>query len=372
MSLYLSPAYLAVVRDRARAGEQPWSAACEQLIAAAEEAMGQEPLSVRDNGGSPHLRIDGVYISGRDGVMDPEANKKSTNMAMQAGEAAANLALAWRFTGEARYADKALNLIHTWCINQNTRMFPAGRVEDARTPCGNYGGDVVMFLSFWKLFLAIYLLDGYPGWNLRSHAAVRRWVKRMTDPQRELMFHGGGEMYNNWEDERLVYLAHGSLALGDLDLLGDTFDRWKLTLPMKMTDEGELPRETMRTRSMTYSLMALHATTLLAEIARQFNVDLYDYQVNGKSLKLAIDYVAGYLLDMDKWPHQMIKSLAEEAAGANRAKFNQRFSLFEMAHRQWGDQRYLDIIDAYGGRPITRDHATLLCAGRDAAPAGLG
>ena len=353
---YLSPRHLAAVRARVDAGTQPFVAAYEHLVAAADAALNQEPVHVRMNGGSPHFRVDGVYLANQDGVADPDANMDSRKLAGKLSDAASTLALAYQLTDNADYAEHALKLIHTWTINQNTRMFPAGRVEDAWTAGGQYGGDVVMFLSFRGLFLAAYLLDDYPGWDLRARAGVRRWIKAMVDPQRELMFFEGRQMYNNWEDERLLYLALGALAIGDLDLLQYTFDRYHHTLPLKMTDEGELHRETMRTRSMTYSLMSLHGSLMLAEIARAYGQDLYDVSVNGRHLKLAVDYVARALPDMSTWPHKLIKPLEQEL------KPGARMSVFELAHRQWGDEAYMKIIEQRGGRPVTEDHATLLYA----------
>ena len=351
---YLSPRHLAAVRARVDAGVEPFVAAYDRLAAAADAALKQEPLHVRMNGGSPRFRVDGVYLANQDGVADPDANMDSRKLAATVGEASATLALAYQLTDNADYAEHALTLIHTWTINQNTRMFPAGRVEDAWTAGGQYGGDVVMFISFRKLFLAAYLLDDYPGWALRPRAGVRRWIRDMIEPQRPLMYFNGREMYNNWEDERLLYLALGALATNDLDLLQYTFDRYHHALPLKMTDEGELHRETMRTRSMTYSLMSLHGSIMLAEIARAYGHDLYDLSVNGRHLKLAIDYVARALLDMSTWPHEMIKPLEEEL------KPGARMGVFELAYRQWGDAAYMRIIEQRGGRPVTEDHATLL------------
>ncbi|MEX0884916.1 MAG: alginate lyase family protein [Phycisphaeraceae bacterium] len=357
--VYLSHRHLGEIRQRVEAGAQPWADAHARLVAAADEAMQQEPLHVRMNGGSPYFRVDGVYLNNQDGVHDPDADTEGRKLAGRTSDASWTLALAYQLTGNTAYADHALTLIHTWCINQNTRMFPTGRVQDAATPGGAYGGDVVMFASFRKLFLAAYLLDDYGGWDLRSRAGVVRWIKAMLDPQRELMYFNGREMYNNWEDERLLYLACGALAIRDLDLLRYTFDRFVHTLPMKMTDEGELHRETMRTRSMSYTLMSLHGSLALAEIARAYGVDLYDVNINGRTLKLAADYAAAGLLDMASWPHKMIRPLGDEFV-----KGGSRMSVFELAHRQWGEPRYMQIIEQHGGRPVTADHATLLYAER--------
>lgn len=355
-NLFLNRQQMEQLRLHADAGEQPWADAYQALLVAAELGLQQTPLSVRQNGGSPHFRADVTYVQGQDGVFDEVSNRESFQLGKLLGDTVRDLALAHRLTRDARYADHALILIHTWCINQNTRMFATGRVEDAWTRGGIYGGDVLMFSAFRNLFLAISLLDDYPGWNLTAHAAVRRWVRAMVEPQRELMFFEGIEMYNNWEDDRLAYLATGALALEDLDLLASVFDRWRQIIPMKMTAEGELPRETRRTRSMTYTLRALRDMTFLAEIASQFGVNLYDYSGEGKSLRLALDYATRHLLNMEQWPHPMIRPLANEAA------YGLNLTQFELAFARWGDKRYLAVINAWGGRPVMVDHATLLFA----------
>ena len=353
---YLHRTHLDAVAQKARQGQEPWAAAYKKLTAAADKALSQAPLSVRDNGGSPYFRQDAVYVPHRDGVRNPEANTRNGQAAGLLSRTCLDLALAWRLSGEARYADKALELIHVWCINQNTKMFPTGGVFDSFTPGMGFGGDIIAFAAFHDLFLAGYLLGDYAGWGLEAHAAVKRWVRSMIDPQRELMFFEGREMYNNWEDARLLFLAKGALMLDDLDLLSQVFGRWQRTLPLKMTEQGELPRETMRTRSMHYTLFALDSSVQVAEIARQMGVDLYDCTVNGACLKKAVDYAAHYLLNMAEWPFQMIEPLSE-AFGDTRL-----VSLFEAAYARWADPQHLAVIEAYGGRPQTGSHATLLFA----------
>jgi hypothetical protein len=346
------------IRQHVAAKHEPWASAFAALIKQAEQALGEAPVHIRMNGGSPYFRQDAVYVPGKDGVRNPDSNTKSSALAKDASARATDLALAYRLTGEAEFAEKALEQIHAWCINQNTRMFATGRVEDAWTPGAAYGGDIVLMAAFPGLFFAGTLLREYPGWVLPARAAVKRWVRQMVDAQRPLMFFNGYEMYNNWEDARLLYLARGAEMLDDADLLIEVFDRWLHILPLKMTDAGELPRETERTRSMHYTLFALRSMTAVAEIARQHGVDLYHAEVNGRSLKKAIDFAAGYLLDMDKWSFEMIEPMHRPAAGAGA---DAEMGTFELAHRTWGDARYLEIIEAHGGRPVG-GHATLLGA----------
>ncbi len=341
------------IRAKVADGIEPFASAHAELLKAAEEALDAPAPSIQQNGGSPYFRQDAAYVPGQDGVKNTEANHESSRLASEFSRLSFDLAVAWKLTDEEKYADRALELIHCWCLNQNSKMFPTGRVDDHRTDGLGYGGDIVMFGSLHRSFLAMYLLDDYGGWDIRAHAATRRWVRRMVDPQRELMFYNGIPMYNNWEDARLLYLACGALFLHDLALLIEVFRRWREIIPVKMTDEGELPRETMRTKSMHYTLFALHSTTFVAEIAKACGEDLYGYEFNGKCLKKALDYAAGYLLDMEKWPFQMLQPLE---AGKESAAFG----TFEMAHAHWGDRRYLEVLGKWPGRPVHRGRETLL------------
>lgn len=350
----VSDNHVRAVIARADASDRPWAPALVTLRDSAEKALGRDLVCVRDNGGSPHYRVDAIYVPGRDGVVNPESNMVSRELAGTCGRTCFNLALAWRFTGDARYADRALRQIHAWCIDEDTRMFPAGRVEDPFTPGARHGGDITVMAVFTPLLLAGHLLNGYEGWDLRAHAAVRHWVRDMIEPQRRIMFFQGQRMYNNWDDARNAYLAAGALMLDDLDLLIESFEQWTRTLPLKMTDDGELPRETMRTRSMTYTTMALWHTLEVAAIANRYGINLFDLTVNGKGIRKAVDYATHYLLNIDDWPFSQITPLNREHPP--------RLGLFEIAYSHWGDPRYLEVIETWGGRPVSENHATLLYA----------
>ena len=334
-------------------------AARDELLRRADAALTETPVHVRMASGSPEFRQDGVYIPDRDGVRNPKSDMRCGHLAHRFSNAALDLAVAWRLTRDARYAERALAWIHTWCINENTRMFPTGRVVDMATPGLPYGGDVVLFLPFIRAFHAMALLNGYAGWGLPQRAAVRRWVRQMIEAQRRRMFFEGVEMTNNWEDARLAYVGFGAAALDDADILLEVFERWKDIVPLKMTDEGQLPRETMRTRSMHYTLAALRLMLIVAELGEGYGFGLYDYSVNGRSLRRAVDYAATYLLDMSAWPFEMIEPL--NATG----RPSEPGAVFEMAYRHWRDPRYRQVIMAWGGRPVADGHVTLLVAAED-------
>lgn len=356
---WLSEGVFEAARERI---ERKWpvaQAARDELMRRADAALTEPPVHIRMASGSPEFRQDGTYIPNRDGVHNPKSDRRCGQLAHRFSDTVYDLAVAYRLTRDARYADRALAWIHTWCINENTRMFSTGRVVDMATPGLPYGGDVVLFSGFIRAFHAFALLNGYAGWGLSQRAAVRRWVRQMIEPQRRRMFFDGDEMTNNWEDARLAYVGFGAAALDDADLLLEVFERWKDIVPLKMTDEGQLPRETMRTRSMHYTLAALRLMLIVAELGEGYGLGLYDYSVNGRSLRRAVDYAAKYLLDMSAWPFEMIEPLdANGQPSAPRV-------VFEMAYRHWRDPKYRQVILAWGGRPVADYHATLLFADQD-------
>lgn len=353
-SCYLNDAHFTAIRQHIDDGCVLFARGYALLIEDAQRLLEKDVLSIRQAGGSPYLRTDSIYVPNQDGIVNTESNQHGFELIGQVAQSCLTLAYAYRISGEKYYADKSLELIHGWCINENTRMFATGQVEDPATPGFQHGGNVGLMMHMPDLFLACYLLDDYCDWELSPHAGVRRWIKNMIDPQRHTMFFAGYEMYNNWEDARLKYLATGALALHDIELLMYVFERWKSIIPTKMSDEGALPRECERTRSMTYTIAALDMAVAVADIAKACSLDLYNYSHNGKSIKSAIDYAAHYLIHMDEWPHTMINPIEEEM---NAYK---HFGLWEMAYSEWQEERYLQIINTYNERPLTRGHTTLI------------
>lgn len=339
----LSEADVAHIRARAVQPADPCAEALAELRAKADQACAGKPVDVRQNGGSPWYRVDATYLQGKDGVFNTDSNMESMRLSHEAGARALTCALAWRLTDQPRYAEAALRQIAAWCLDQATRMFPSGRVVDPFTSGGGnlYGGDIHIFESFPSFFLACNLMQSCPQWKLAPRGAVKNWIRDMLAVQRGPMFHDGYEMTNNWEDARLRYLGCGAAAIDDCELLSYVFDRWRLTLPVKMTEAGELPRETERTRSMTYTLMALFLSTVNAELAWRHGIDNYAYTAQGRTLRLGIDFAARGLRDMKAWPFQMIEPLP--------GTLGDRLLIFALAGRRYQTDAYQDVIERWGG-----------------------
>jgi len=119
----------------------PTQEAYKRLIASADSALKQPSLSVMDKGmtppsGSKHdylslsaywwadpSKADGLPWVRRDGHVNPASkNNQSDGVRLATFTARVqDLTLAWYFSGQQRYADKAANLLRAWFIDPTTR-----------------------------------------------------------------------------------------------------------------------------------------------------------------------------------------------------------------------------------------------------------
>ena len=75
----------------------------------------------------------------------------------------------------------------------------------------------------------------------------------------------------------------------------------KKRIAPQFTQEGKLPLELARTRSLHYSIYALLAAYDVAEMARCVGIDLWNYSDGGKGLRSATDFLKPYYRKVDSW-----------------------------------------------------------------------
>jgi hypothetical protein len=322
---------------------EPWAAAYTELIAAANAALGQPALSVTSNGGQTsnahQFATDNPYLM--DGVYDPDADRGDYDAAMAISSAVVDLGLAYRFTGDERYAFKGIKLIRAWALDEQTYMVP--EVENPGS-----GGSVEIFISVPGIFYGADLLWDSSWWRSGERDAFVEWVSAIGYSARS----NGWATHNNilfWE---ISITAAAGAFTNDATLLDHAFAEWRSELAAQVDSQGGLPAEISRTRSLTYSLFAMDAMSLTAEIARHKGVNLYDYTTQGKSLKLVFDFHAPFVANPGSWPHEMIEPHSD----------NEDLSAYELAYSYWQRPRYLTVFGQWE-RPIRNrfilDHSTL-------------
>ncbi|MBI1880956.1 MAG: alginate lyase family protein [Chloroflexi bacterium] len=330
---YLNQSEITAIKTKVQNSESPWKSAYDNLISEANSALNQSILSVTKQGktlasGDKHdYSTDKPYSS--DGVFNPNADRADYKTAITFGKVMRALGLAYAFTQDTRYAQKGLELAKAWMVTPETKMNPRfpnnqSRIEISITiPGAIYGLD---------------LLWNYPGWSASDKTAIKQWVQDLATASNSWGKTSGNNIYS-W---RLVLVSTAGVVAENAQMLNQAFSDWKLLLASQLDSQNRFKNELSRTNSLSYSTYAMNAMVQVAEIARHYRVNLYEYQLSGnRSLEKALDYHAPYVANPSSWPNQQITPYSGDNA-----------ALYELAYLFKQKSSYLQVIQKWE-RPMS-------------------
>ncbi|MFE5185884.1 alginate lyase family protein [Streptomyces sp. NPDC056628] len=246
----------------------------------------------------------------RDGERNPEVDSGTDRQDVEKTfDSSYDLSLAWYYTGEREYAEKAARVLRTWFLDPATRMNP--NLDHAQfIPC-RYDGRAIGIIDFSQSYTAVLdavalMETGAPGWTAQDRAAMRKWNADFLTWLRDSDF-GRQEAAatNNHGTFHDLQLAGLALATGDRELARRTvLDARARRIAPQIAPDGGQPQELARTRSWHYSTFDLVAHTRLAAIGRNVGVDLWAYQgPEEQSLFKGVDYLLPAATGAAAWPH---------------------------------------------------------------------
>lgn len=279
----------------------------------------------------------------RDGQRNPEVDSGTDRQDVEKTfDASYDLSLAWYYTGERRYAEKAARVLRTWFLDPATRMNP--NLDHAQfIPC-RYDGRAIGIIDFSQSYTAVLdavalLETGAPGWTADDRTAVRQWNADFLTWLRDSDF-GRQEAAaaNNHGTFYDLLLAGLASATGDRELARRTVrDVGPRRIAPQIASDGGQPQELARTRSWHYSTFDLVAYTRLAAIGRHVGVDLWAYRgPDGQSLFKAVDHLRPAATGAAPWPHPELEfhrfaatDVVHAAADAGDGRARQAVPLLE-------------------------------------------
>src|SRR6185312_8061254 len=303
--------------------------AYKKLLADAEKALQFKTVSVMEKANTPpsgdkhdYMSIapyfwpdpskpGGVPYMNKDGQINPEVNEYKDKIYLLAVcDNVSTLALAWYFSGDARYAVHAENLLRVWFLDTATRMNPnlnfAQAVRGRQTGRG-YG--LIDTRHFVRLIDAIGLLSNSSHWTQKDQQGMKEWFAEFLNWM-QTSKNGLAEMHtlNNhrvWYDEQRLSYA---LFTGNITLAKEVVTNAKEQLDKQMASDGSFPLEMKRTISLHYTVFVLDPFFTTADLAKNVGIDFWNYvSPSGKSLKKGFEAVLPYLLKEKEWPGQQIK-----------------------------------------------------------------
>jgi len=219
------------------------------------------------------------------------------------------LALAWFYTGDARYAARAETFARHWFLDRDTAMNPNMNFGQG-IPCQpkpTFGrGTGIIELSggyLSDLLDGLAILDlGAPGWTSTDQAGMRDWLSRFltwltakqaadagwADPSQEATSQNN---HQSWFDSSVASLG---AYLGQVDTVTAAAADGKKLIDDQIDSNGAQYRELARTQAWHYSIYNATALCRLAETANQFGTNLWSYKNDGGgTLALGMDFFVG-------------------------------------------------------------------------------
>jgi hypothetical protein len=324
-----NPQKLAEIKQRIQSGDKTFDAALAKLEADARKALQQEPVSVTTKalappGGDKHdymsqapyfwpdpSKPNGLPYIRRDGERNPELDKITDHHTLDLMEAAVRtLSLAYYLKGSEEYAVKAVVILRAWFLDPATRMNP--NLEYAQfIPGINTGRGIGLIETrgLADVVDGIGLLAGSKSWTAADQRGLEDWYSKFLQWM---------QSSKNGREENAAKNNHGTyydvqttsfaLFLGKIDLAKQIVETARQKrIALQVEPDGRQPLELVRTKAWSYSNGNLDGLMLLARLAENVDVDLWNYQTpDGRSIRHALEYLYPFAVGEQKWTDQQL------------------------------------------------------------------
>lgn len=248
------------------------------------------------------------WIQG-DGAVNPETEHFDTGMTEMI-HSVGILTAAARITGESRYAERAGFLLRQWFLNPETRMNP--HLDCAQflpgAPEGSSWGLIDAHF-FCRLNEAVRALPLNKNWTEADWDSYRKWFLDfyfwLVGNPLPVKEEGSTSNHGTYYDVLLV----STLLLLDRPLCARRQLKEK-TIPrlsVQLLQDGRMPFELCRTRSLGYMQFNLSAWAWLCNYALPFGLELWEMPSDDNgTLKKAFHLAFPHLCGKPGWPYMEI------------------------------------------------------------------
>ncbi len=255
----------------------------------------------------------------KDGQSNPELNHYDRNTLGNMCSAVNTLSLAYFYSGEEKYARKAVGILRGWFVDRDTRMNPhleyaqfiPGRNDSKGRPEG-----LIDSYSFVDMLNSIQLLNGSPGYTLQDQEALRQWfadfaIWFQTSRQGKMENVAKNNHSTAYDAQLISYHLFSGNEKAAGDIIRD-FPRKRIFAQIE--PDGKQPNELWRTLAYHYSQYNLSHMIDVCAVAKRLGIDLLNSEsADGRSIYKAMDYLTSFLgRDVSSWPYQQISGWEDE------------------------------------------------------------
>lgn len=317
--------------------EPAYAASLAALTAKADQALEAEPLSVMIKtkipaSGDKHdymslaryfwpdpEKPDGLPYINRDGHSNPELKELDRERLGETAERVTVLSLAYFFTRDEKYARKAVSLLRTWFLDEDTKMNP--NLEYAQMIPGHNGGKgrcygILDTYSFVQMLDAVALLEGSEAFDDEDSSALKSWFSELLDwilssPQgREEA--AAANNHGTAYDAQVIAFA---IYAGREEIARKVIEEFPLRrIFTQIAPDGSQPHELSRTLAYHYSHYNLTHFIDVFLMAEKLSIDIDSaLSEDGRSFYKALDFLVPYIAEdgQDRWPYEQIHGFEE-------------------------------------------------------------
>ena len=251
----------------------------------------------------------GPYIR-KDGQRNPERFLHNRNDLGSMCNAVLTLGLATYVFDDARFAERAAQILFVWFVDPESRMNPdLEHGQAVRGVNDGRGTGLIDTVSLIHCVQGIQLLEKSGKLEQNLARALRQWFSLflvwMTISPKGTQEGKSGNNHATWWTAQVAAYATLVGNSGALDMAWDHYRNY--LVPEEIKPDGSCPREEARTNSLGYSVMNADGFSVLCRIAQSAGVDLWNYKTpKGISYEKVVRYVEPFVLHPDKWKGQQI------------------------------------------------------------------
>ena len=259
--------------------------------------------------GLPWIRRDGEInpLTRGENVDEPRKNQFFRNTGI--------LGMAYYFSEEQKYAEKANQLLRTWFVDPDKRMNPNLNFAQG-IPGKNHGRGIgiIEFSGISNVLTTVEILHMMGALEPELKKEIDQWMVEYTNWLQTSEYgiferdtkNNHATHYDKQLVSILLYLHREEEAREILETAK------KRRIASQIAEDGKQPHELARTKAFSYSVMNLKAFTKMAWYGDRLGVDLWNYQPNGAGgLKDAYHFLYPYAFNDKEWDYEQISSLAK-------------------------------------------------------------
>ena len=221
------------------------------------------------------------------------------------------LSMAYYFSGDIKYAEKAKSVLKIWFVDDSTKVNPNVNFGQGvpRVVEGRRAG-IIEWKGSSNIITAVQLLTFNKLLSASEKKTLNTWISDYynwlkTSPY-GIENDNGLQNHSTCYDYQMVGIA---LYLGLNDEAKSRLEAAKIKrIATQIKPDGTQPAELGRTRSLHYVPMNLITMTYLAEMGKSIGVDLFNYSsAEGSSIRKAYQILRPYAQRDKVWPYKHIE-----------------------------------------------------------------